>query len=437
MQNIIIRLSHPFSVAVLAIVTMQAVAGTANAAVSDKVTLYGQANMSYDSVSTGSAVGDGASGGTTSSRLASNSSYIGVKGSSELGSGWKILMQAEVTLGTDTGASGCQVPDSATPTKSSRWKCFFDRNTYLGLTTSDYGTLLAGRHDTPYKMSTRRLDVFADGIADNRSLMGTTILGGANRVLSPVPPIEYSNPPVRETFDIRLSNQILYLSPRLGGFSMGVGYSNLTESNSYADQPTGSAVSVAAMYEKGPLYATLAYEDQATNQTDASNKIQTKTIKATKLGMGYKLGILYVGLIYELSRDELGNPDPYDPYPDSATYNPCGEMIAGANCSGHGTLYFSAKFNFTNDDAIKIAYTKAGQVGAASNDTSALQFAIGLDHEFNKRTTGYFLYTSLKNDPLVRYNLSTSSTSGDNSVNPTGIGGASPSVVSLGVKHSF
>ena len=73
----------------------------------------------------------------------------------------------------------------------------------------------------------------------------------------------------------------------------------------------------------------------------------------------------------------------------------------------------------------------------ASKDTGALQFALGFDHDFNERTTGYFLYTSLKNDNLVRYGLSTVATSGDNSVNPSGIGGASPSVISIGVKHSF
>jgi len=76
-------------------------------------------------------------------------------------------------------------------------------------------------------------------------------------------------------------------------------------------------------------------------------------------------------------------------------------------------------------------------VGAANIDTTALQFAFGLDHEFNERTTGYFLYTALKNDELVRYGLSTASTSGDNSVNTSGIGGASPSVLSIGVRHSF
>jgi len=394
-------------------------------AASGNVALYGQANVSYDIINTGTASGNGALPGVSSSRVASNSSRIGIKASSGLGSGWEVMAQAESTLGTDTGASGCQNPDSGTTT-SSKWKCFFDRNTYLGLSNSDYGTVLAGRHDTPYKMATRRLDVFADGIADNRSLLGTTIPGGANRELSPG---VYANPVIKETFDVRLSNLILYMSPSMGGLSVGLGYSSLTESNTYDEQPSGNAISVAGMYEQEPFYATFAYEDHTTS--DKVNQLDT-TIKATKLGLGYKLSILYLGLAYEKIRDDFGNANAYDP-----VANPCGDMMAGANCSGHGTLYLSAKFQFTEDNALKIAYTKAGQVGAASSDTSALQFAMGFDHNFNESTSGYILYSTLKNDTLVRYGLSTASTSGDNSVNTTGSGGAAPTVLSFGMKYSF
>ncbi|MFZ5524865.1 MAG: porin [Pseudomonadota bacterium] len=438
MQMNIIRVACQHLLIALAITAALAMPGQSLAAVSGNVTLYGEANVSYDTINTGTASGISSSQGITSSRLASNSSFVGLKGSSELGSGWEALVQAEVTLGTDTGASGCQVPDAATPTKSSRWKCFFDRNTYLGVSSTGYGTLLAGRHDTPYKMATRRLDIFAGGIADNRSLMGTTIPGGANRVLSAGPPVVvYSNHPVTETFDARLSDLLLYTSPGFGGFSLAIGYSNLAESNAYAGQPGINALSLAAMYEEGPVYATIAYEDHTTSQKDSQNNDLYLTVKATKLGLGYKLGILDLGFAYEKSRDDFGNLDPYDGDPNSVTYNPCGGLVPGANCSGHGTLYLSAKIGFTDNDALKIAYTKAGQVGAASTDTGALQFAMGLDHDFNERTTAYFLYASLKNDQLVRYGLSTAASSGDNSVNPTGIGGASPSVLSFGMKHSF
>jgi len=186
------------------------------------------------------------------------------------------------------------------------------------------------------------------------------------------------------------------------------------------------------MYKQDNLYATIAYEDHSTDLKDSMGNDLTSTIKATKLGLGYKWGILDVGLVYEKIRDDFGNADPYDP-----VANPCGDMMSGANCSGHGTLYFSAKLNFTEKDAIKMAYTKAGQVGQASTDSGAIQFAMGLDHGFNDVTTGYFLISTLKNDTLVRYGFSTAATSGDNSVNPTGSGGAAPAVFSVGMRYSF
>lgn len=370
--------------------------------------VYGQANVSYDMINTGTASGIGSLAGVSSSRVSSNSSRLGLKGSSELGSGWSALWQMEATVGADTGATGSAGTIAGASARSTR---LFDRDTYLGVSNAGWGKVLAGRHDTPYKMSTRRLDVFADGIADNRSLMGTTVLGGV----------------VTETFDARRSNQILYQSPGIGGFSVAIGYVNLAESNTDASHEDVSSLSVAGMYEQDPVYVSFAYEAHSTTLMETSTKV-----KAAKLGAGYKLGILDLGFAYEKSTDELGNIDPYD-----AVANPCGDMTVAANCSGHGTMYFSAKLSFTEADTLKIAYSRAGQVGAASTATGAIQFSMGLDHKINERTTLYGLYTSLKNDKLARYGLSNAASSGAYSVNTSGDGGASPSAFSFGLRHSF
>src|SRR3990172_1087018 len=326
------------------------------------VTVYGQANVSYDMINTGTTSGTGSSAGISSSRVSSNSSRLGLKGSNELGSGWSALWQMEATAGTDTGASGGAGTPAGTTMRSAR---LFDRNTYLGLSHEDWGKVLAGRHDTPYKMSTRRLDVFADGIADNRSLMGTTVIGGV----------------VTETFDVRVSNLIAYLSPNIGSFSVAVGYANLAESNTNASQDNVSAFSLAGMYEQDPVYMSFAYEAHTTTLKESST-----AVKAAKLGLGYRLGILDLGFAYEKSSDDFGNVAAYD-----AVANPCGGMTVAANCSGHGTMYLSAKLNITDADALKVAYSRAGQVGAASTLTGANQFSMGVDHDIDERTTVYGL----------------------------------------------
>ena len=377
-------------------------------AANENVTVYGQANVSYDMISTGAASGMGASAGVSSSRVSSNSSHLGLKGAHALGGGWVGLWQVESTVGTDTGASGGVEPATGTSGRSVR---LFDRNTYVGVSHENNGKLVVGRHDTPYKLATRRLDVFADGIADNRSLLGTTVAGGE----------------VIETFDGRLSNQIVYFSPALGSFSGALGYANLAESNTVSTQLRVSALSMAGMYEQGPLYATVAYEVHT-----ATLKIEESTsVKAVKLGVGYTTSFFSTGFAYEKSSDDLGNVAAV------TVSNPCGNRSAGENCSGHSTLYWSGKINFTAADALKFAYSKAGQVGSASSNTGAIQFSVGVDHEIDKRTSVYVLYTSLKNDTQVKYGLANAASSGAYSVNASGDGGASPSAFSFGVRHAF
>jgi len=387
---------------------------------SENVNVYGQANVSYDMLNTGEPAGVGTAAGISSNRVSSNSSFLGLRGSSELGKGWSAEWQMEGTVGTDTGTTGGTVAGASV--SSAR---LLDRNTYLGLSNESWGKLLLGRHDTPYKMSTRRLDLFADGIADNRSMLGTTLPGAA-----------INGGVVTETFDTRQSNLVAYFSPELGGISVAIAYSNLAENNMNKSQDSVSALSLAAMYKQDAVYTTLAYEVHTTDMPLSQTK-KSIAVKAGKLGIGYKMGILDLGFIYEKSSDDHGNANPYDGNPGNVSYNPCGGLSDGANCSGHDTLYFSAKFDITVADAFKLAKSKTGQAGTASNGTSAHQFSMGFDHVINERTSVYVLYTVLKNDSLVRYGLSNAATSGAHSVNATGVGGASPSAFSFGMRHKF
>jgi predicted porin len=418
MQNVNIHKGLVRIAGLLSIMPVLAAPGTAIAD-NKNVTLYGQANVSYDMITTGTANstigGPSTADGISSNRVSSNSSMLGLKASSDLGADWMALAQVEITVGTDTGESG---GDAITGTsKVSRLKSAFDRNTYLGLSNASYGKLLIGRYDTPYKMSTRNLDVFADGIADNRSLLGTTVKDGV----------------VYETYDSRLSNQILYISPPLASLNVALGFANLTESDTNIEQPRGSALSVAAMYIQQGLFASVGYEAHSITTYDHDNKVNVSLKQsATKIGVGYKISMLNFGFVYEKSNDEFGNALAYD-----ALTNPCGGLVAGANCAGHSATYLSFKADFTDQDSVKLAFTRSGQVGQAKTGTGATQFSIGLDHAFNDRTTGYFLYSSLSNDELAKFGFSTAASSGKFSVNPTGTGGSQPSVFSLGMKLSF
>jgi predicted porin len=374
----------------LAIASAMTVPALAYAA---EATVYGQVNLSYDMVNDGAVTS-----AVSNNQLNSNTSRLGLKGSEDLSGGLSAIWQVEGTLGPDTGGS-----------------TLFNRNNFLGLKSNDFGSLLAGRIDTPYKTATRRLDLFGDGIADNRGsqvngatagttpftapMMGSAVLvagGTANTV----------------ALDARLSNSIAYISPSWSGFSVALAsvFGAETAAGS-TNTKKGSAYSLAGMYDQGPFYAALAYQTQKFGDAttgDLAPPAGPATIQADdevtamKLGGSYSTDAFMVGLAWE---DFTGK-----------------DASAGSETKGTN-MYFSGKFNISGTDAIKLAYTMRGEtkVAGASQSNDASQVTLGYDHGMSKTTTLYALY---------------SKETQKNATN-TGFGAADPSVISLGMRHSF
>lgn len=356
------------------------------------VTVYGVAHASLDMVKTGDGVpAASATAGATNLRVSSNQSRIGLKGSESLGGGLNAVWQMEGIVDMDVGTSG-----------------LFNRNTFVGV-AGDFGTVVLGRHDTPYKIATRSLDVFADTIADNRNLMGGPGLTAANvnNFLGGNPLAAQATAGAAVSFDGRQSNVLAYISPAMGGVTAAIGRVNLSEQNTLNTDTKITATSLAVMFGQGPIYASFAYETHSI----APNVGSSMSEKATKLGFGFTMDAFSVGAVVEKTSDDLNG---------------------GANLLGHTAMTVNGKFNITDSDAIKAAYVTAGKLGAAPNtDTAAKQISVGYDHNLSKRTTVYALYTKLSNDQNVNYGLF----GGGGGYNTNA--GASPSALSVGMKHSF
>lgn len=344
------------------------------------VTPYGVANLSFDRISTGTTAA-GASG-VSKMVVSSNVSHFGLKGSEDLGGltgVWQI--ESEVNMdGSGTSTLGT-------------------RNTFIGL-AGGFGTVLLGKHDTPYKLSTRGLDVFADTIADNRSLMGSAAVA---------------------SFDGRQPDVLAYVSPAFSGVTAIIARVNLSEDLAQAATTTTvasstiGAISAAALYGAGPISASLAYE---THNIDAFGAPAISE-KATKIGVGFTQDAFSVGVAYEKITDE-----------GMAVLN---TLLPAVNPSGHTSIYVGGKFNLPGG-AVKAAITKSGEKGNVAK-TDASQIAFGYDHNLSKRTTVYALYTKLSNGDAAANGLSSAaSTAGATSVAGAG---ASPSALSFGMKHSF
>ncbi|MHB0985639.1 MAG: porin [Sulfuricella sp.] len=383
----------------LALAVAAALAPAAAMADSGNVVIYGVMDASVDIGNNGN--GTAVAGvaptlnGTRTTKISSNNSSLGFKGNEDLGNGTSAVWQVESTIGVD-----------GTPYNLST------RNTFVGLSNKTMGALTLGRQDSPYKVSTRRLDFFTDGLADNRNLMGggTTGVGTVATSAGSV-----------TTFDNRWADSVVYNSPNMSGFKAAVAYAAVAEEATLGSQTKGRAWSLAGMYDNGPLTAALAYERHSYGNTNATNlapgtnhvpfgagAYAGQSEKAWKLGVGYSFGDLMVNGVYEKTSDDF------------------------VTSLGHKAYTLGAKYKIGSND-LKLAYTKADDLAGTAN-SSAKQWALGVDHHMSKRTKVYAQYVKLSNDTAAKYGLTGANASGN--VFAAGYD-ADPSAWQFGMRHSF
>ena len=312
------------------------------------------------------------------------SNRIGIKGSEDLGGGLKAIYQVEigVDLSNDNRDNNIANGNRGTTRTNS---AFSMRNSFVGL-AGNWGTFLVGRHDTPYKISMGKLDMFADTMADFNWTVGFN--------------------------DLRADSVVAYISPTFSGFQLAaasipsggatpLGSFN-ADANGFAD-----AWSIAAIYSNGPFYGALGYEALGDEhwKTAQIGGIQLQdwykglydrdSDDDTKWSIGLGLldwnGFSLTGR-YEGRENVLGAPRSADTklWQIQAGYAFGNNTIKGmygsmdlekcADTWGRG-------FNITCDRGLGIAEQK-------DKDT----WAIAFDHNFSKRTRAYALYTQVQDD---------------------------------------
>jgi predicted porin len=279
---------------------------------------------------------------------------VGVKGSEDLGNGLKAIYQIEL---------GVSMSDSANTPVSGNEQITM-RNTFVGL-AGGWGTFLLGRHDTPLKISTGPLDLFADTLADYNNTVGFQ--------------------------DLRADNVIAYISPSFSGFTFAgavhagggsvypSGYS--AESDSLAE-----AYSFAGIYKNGPWYASLAYEglneDMYPVYVDGQNVSETWGKWRVGLGILNWNGFTLTG-IYENWQDALWTDGQ-----DADLWN----IQAGYT---FGNFMVKAAYGDTN-----VGDSIWDDENDSSDDYNWTTWSFGLDYNMSKRTKAFLLYTDNNADDL-------------------------------------
>ncbi len=396
----------------IALAVAAAIAPAAAMADSGNVTIYGVANMSVDNVSANGGAGAATTNVPGHGRVSSNNSHLGFKGSEDLGNGLSAIWQIEQTIGMDGTAAG-----------------FNTRNTYLGLSSKTMGTALIGQHDTPYKLATGKLDIFADTLADYNSIIGTT---GFNMTTG-------ATVAASAQFDRRTGNTAAYITPTVNGLHGAIGYvfgenPTLEPLAAATTQKQAKAWSLAGIYDNGPIFASLAWEKHdnlddmglRAGVTTPGNAEDTAT--GLKLGLGYKFNTTKVGFVWEKLK---------------------GDVSGSGVVAGDVTEYERNAWNLNlahqmGANTFKIAYARAdkgscsvsGGFTCDAAGTKAHQWTVGVDHAMSKRTNVYALWTQINND----YDSTTASGNMYNfGANPVAgaTAGADPRALSLGVRHSF
>lgn len=385
---------------ILSLAVAAAMTAGAGIAQAQDITIYGQMHYSTDFVSTNGRVAgvrvvrdkdDWQTGVNRNSR-------IGVKGSEDLGNGLKAIFQIESeVLGSNGGAGNVG-----------------DRNTYVGL-SGDFGTVLMGRHDTPYKIATGSLDLFADTIADYNNHIGSFY--GANRGAG---------------FDVRAPQTLAYVSPNMNGLTIAAAVVGATVDEAAGNRDTG-AISLAAMYANGPLFASLAYENyegglvrraRVRTAAFATTSVSLRNNDAWKLGLGYKANDFTIGFVYEnINANGRSFLAPGITGRDQENY-----MINASYAFGNNVL--KAQYGHSSPDRARL--TATGATANADYDS----WSIGLDHNLSKRTSLYAIYTDMQNSTAGNGNVYCGSGAGA-VAGAQCRAGTDMSAVSFGMQHKF
>ena len=199
--------------------------------------------------------------------ISTNTSYLGVRGFQRVPN-FPFNFVYQLELGYDISATpGLKQTNSQISNVVNG--ALFNRNTYVGFASPEFGAIKIGKTTAPYENSTGGFNPFAGQIGDMRVIMGNT--GGDNRV----------------EFAPRLEHSIWYESPTIAGFqfnalfspgqnrslisdNIAAGSSDCTGGNDPTEGglfPNGcndgafsNAVSTNLSYTNGPFYATVAYE---------------------------------------------------------------------------------------------------------------------------------------------------------------------------------
>lgn len=405
-----------------------AVAGLASsgAFAQTNVTIYGTADATFERASANSAAYGSTRERDSFSRVNSNSSKIGFRGSEDLGGGLKAIFQVENAVSMDTNAG-----------------LVGGRDTFVGLQSDKWGTVRLGLQTTPTRALGGDVDMNAGatGPGGNSSIIGK-VLGGnaliAGTTVNTVTGAAFNNAAAgynSGVFDTRLANAISYTTPTWSGFRAAIAYSagenkSLDSVKNTATQVNTSVWDAGVFYNNGPIMVGLTHgsADQRRNSATFSGctGIATALVCAadetsiTRLAGGYTFGGGHkIIALYERNRADLNTAVGVG---DSVnitqnTWGVGGKFMASPALALIGQYYKTQDASISNN--------------SPDGATGIKFYELGLEYSLSKRTMLKASYTRMNNDKDVAADFNVGAVGG-------GFGsGASVTAWAAGIRHDF
>jgi predicted porin len=340
-------------------------------------TVYGKINLSlhkYDLERL--AFGSGALAGAAADdvdnwSLESNNSRIGVKGDFDISGDLKAIYKLEYGIDIDNGTN-------------SNGREFTTRNVYGGL-QGGWGTLIAGKNDTPLKLiqtntvTQSDIDRFNDApLADIN-----TYLVGENRA----------------------DNVIIYSSPIFfSGFEFSLAAAQIEESGTSSttdDNGLASGKSAALSYGRSTWYAAIAYDDNILN-TDALRLVGEVVLGPVKLGAIYQTAEKHEdvdtlgGLATSIGSTQgsgVGNPvNEWDGTTVASSFEEQDSYVLNAARKVAGPWTLKAQFAQVETTPQQQPLT----TGVQYDDVEVDAYAHGLDYKLNDNAKLYAYYATVE-----------------------------------------
>lgn len=335
-----------------------AATGLFRPAFADGISIYGTMHYAWEYIDTNDASGDAADDVAGANHV----SLLGFEGHEDLGNGYRAFFTIESDINNTVGSN----------------------NTFVGI-EGDFGTLLLGRTNTPYKSSIEDWNVWADTSGDAHAILSADAAGNNN-------------------FDTLAPQALLYMSPEVAGLQFALARIAVKD-NDVPGAADDIGWSTSLRYVNGPLSAALAYEK---HEGDSLGLGSTDTVseQAWRLGAQYHLGDSTIAAVYE----DIRHGDPTVRQSRAAWWL----------CFSHAV----------GSDIFTVTYAKAGNSDVAGGNDGARQLTVGIQHDLSERTRVYVLHSIIDNDANAAYGLAGGGYAAS-------AAGRDVSAVSFGIVHTF